>query len=301
MRHLSGFMDWEQRAHAEDWILIKENIGPYLSLDEVCLSQGELYTVLTNKAARGKKGALVAMVKGTVSENVIAILDRIPRHLRKEVKEITLDLAPTMQKIAQRSFPKARQVSDRFHVQQLACEAVQELRIAYRWQAIEQENKEIEFAKELGKNYTPNLLSNSETSKQLLARSRYLLFKAQNKWTPSQHQRAALLFHYFPLLEKAYLLSRELSSIFSFTKDKGVAFTRLAQWYNRVEQAGMKSFSSVARTIQNHYLTILNYFDNRSTNASAESFNAKIKSLRAQFRGVSNVEFFMFRLAKIYG
>ena len=41
-------------------------------------------------------------------------------------------------------------------------------------------------------------------------------------------------------------------------------------------------------------------FDNRSTNASAESFNAKIKSFRAQFRGVRDIPFFIFRLAKVF-
>lgn len=46
--------------------------------------------------------------------------------------------------------------------------------------------------------------------------------------------------------------------------------------------------------------TILNYFDNRSTNASAESFNAKVKAFRAQFRGVKDIPFFIFRLAKIF-
>jgi transposase len=92
-----------------------------------------------------------------------------------------------------------------------------------------------------------------------------------------------------------------LSQIYHSTKDKGVAFTRLARWYERVEKAGFKSFNTIARSIQNHYISILNYFDNRSTNASAESFNAKIKSFRAQFRGVRNVSFFLFRLTKIYG
>ena len=62
-----------------------------------------------------------------------------------------------------------------------------------------------------------------------------------------------------------------------------------------------KSFNTISRTILNHYTTILNYFDNRSTNASAESFNAKIKAFRTQFRGVKNVEFFLYRLTKIYG
>ncbi|WP_375605775.1 transposase [Flavobacterium davisii] len=35
----------------------------------------------------------------------------------------------------------------------------------------------------------------------------------------------------------------------------------------------------------------MNYFDNRSTNATAESFNAKIKAFRSQSRGVRNIDF----------
>ncbi|MDO6738837.1 transposase [Wenyingzhuangia sp. 2_MG-2023] len=45
---------------------------------------------------------------------------------------------------------------------------------------------------------------------------------------------------------------------------------------------------------------MLNYFINRSTNAAAESFNAKIKAFRTQFRGVKNLEFFLFRLTNIF-
>ena len=44
----------------------------------------------------------------------------------------------------------------------------------------------------------------------------------------------------------------------------------------------------------------INFFDNRSTNASAESFNAKLKAFRANLRGVADIEFFLFRVAKIY-
>ncbi len=52
--------------------------------------------------------------------------------------------------------------------------------------------------------------------------------------------------------------------------------------------------------MQNNYRDIINYFDNRSSNASAESFNAKIKAFRSQFRGVRNIPFFKFRLAKLF-
>ncbi|MCW3789899.1 transposase [Marinilabiliaceae bacterium AAT] len=44
----------------------------------------------------------------------------------------------------------------------------------------------------------------------------------------------------------------------------------------------------------------MNYFNNRSTNAAAESFNAKIKEFRRQFRGASDVKFFLFRLTKFF-
>ena len=103
-----------------------------MSIDETCLSQGELYTIVTNKDGHGKLGTLVAMIQGTKSEDVISALEKLPRPLRLKVKEITLDLSPTMRIIAKKSFPNAVLVSDRFHVQRLMCEAISDLRVDYR-------------------------------------------------------------------------------------------------------------------------------------------------------------------------
>lgn len=282
-------------------MIYPENIGPYLSIDETALSQGELYTIITNKEAKGKKGSIVAMIKGTDSSKVIPLINKhISASKRRKVKEMTLDMAGSMEKITKNCFPKANLVTDRFHVQKLAYDAVQEIRIAYRWEAIEQENLEMELAKETGNTFRHERLENGDTLKQLLARSRYLLFKSQDKWTPQQIHRAEILFKLYPKIKKAYLLSRKLANIYQTTKDKKVAFTKLAQWYNEIEQSEIKSFNTISRSIQHHYSSILNFFDNRSTNASAESFNAKIKAFRTQFRGVRNVSFFIFRLTNIY-
>ena len=54
------------------------------------------------------------------------------------------------------------------------------------------------------------------------------------------------------------------------------------------------------QTLLRTYERILNFFVNRSTNAAAEAFNAKIKAFRASFRGVVDMSFFLFRLAKVY-
>lgn len=297
---MSDFNSWTQKKHATEWLLFSKNLGSYLSLDETAFSNGDLYTIITNKDAEGKKGAIVAMVKGTKAETVIKILHKIPLKQRKIVKEVTLDMAGNMGLIVKKSFPNATLVIDRFHVQKLALDALQEIRIKHRWEAIDAENDAIENAKAKGKKNIHKLLANGDTLKQLLARSRYLLYKANNKWTENQKQRAEILFEKYPDIEKAYKLCQNLSWIFNNTKNKTSALIRLAKWDEKVRQAAFKSFNTIARTMSIHYKNILNYFDNRSTNASAESFNAKIKAFRAQFRGVRNIEFFLFRLTNIF-
>lgn len=298
--YLSDFKVWDQKSHATDWLLFAKNIGSHLSLDETAFSNGDLYTILTNKKAKGKKGAIVAMVKGTKAEAVIKILHKIPLKQRKKVKEVTLDMAGNMGLIVKKSFPEATLVVDRFHVQKLALDALQEIRIKHRWDAIDADNDAIENARNRKIKYIPELLANGDTLKQLLARSRYLLYKSSHKWSENQATRAEILFERYPDLEKAYKICQNLSWIFNNTKDKTSALIRLAKWDEKVRQASFKSFNTIARTMSIHYKNILNYFDNRSTNASAESFNAKIKAFRAQFRGVRNVDFFLFRLTTIF-
>lgn len=297
---MSGYNQWEQKTHAKEWLIYPENIGEHLSLDETAYSKGELYTILTNKSAKGKKGSIVAMIEGVKSEKVIEVLKKIPKEKRDLVKEVSLDMAGNMGKIVSKAFPKAMKVIDRFHVQKMASEAVQELRIKHRWDAIDEENLLLEENK--GKKNKKRIAeyNNGDSPKQLLARSRYLLFKSESKWTAKQKIRSVILFKQYPDLEKAYLLSQKLSWIYENSTDKITARTRLANWIEQVRQSEFESFNTISNTINSHYPNILNFFENRSTNASAESFNAKIKAFRAQLRGVVDMEFFLFRLQKLY-
>ena len=297
---MSDYQDWKQLIHSEKWLLFPENIGKRISIDEVALSQGELYTVITNKSAKGRKGAIIAIIEGTRSEIVIEHLLKIPYNIRKQVEEITLDMAGSMKAIATKCFTKAVQVVDRFHVQKLCVEAVQEIRIKHRWEVLEQENEKIKQAKQNKKSYQEQVLENGDSLRQLLARSRYILYKSRNNWTQTQKQRAQILFKLFPDLENAYKLSEKLKFIYNSKVKKEIAITKLAHWYKDVEESGLNSFNTIKNTIQLNYLAIINYFENRSTNASAESFNAKIKAFRTQFRGVKSKSFFLYRLTKIY-
>lgn len=298
--HLSDYRSWDALSHAEQWLLFPQNLGTHLSIDETSLSNGDLYTIVSNKAAKGRQGTIVAIVYGTKSEDVIEVLEKIPEEELNKVEEVTLDMADTMRKIVRRCFPKAIRVIDRFHVQKLACDALQEIRIAHRWEAIQEETEAKEEAKGKGDKYEVETLNNGDTPKQLLARSRYLLFKSPEKWSKSQKNRAEILFELYPDLKKAYSLTHSLRMIFAKNTVKDAARVSLARWYNQVEEAGFNSFNVIAATVYEHYEEILNFFINRSTNASAESFNAKIKGFRASLRGVMDVPFFLYRLTKIY-
>jgi transposase len=298
--HLSDYSTWDQKGHAEQWLLFPENIDSRLSIDETSLSNGELYTIITNKAAKGKKGALVAIVAGTKAEDINMVMDKVPEEKLNLVEEVTLDMSGSMRNIVQHCFPKAQRVIDRFHVQQLAFDAIQEMRIAHRWDAINEDINERQKAKQENKKYKPQILENGDTIKQLLARSRYLLFKAPDKWSESQKLRSRLLFELYPDIQQAYSLTHSLRMIYNKNTHKDCARLALAKWYNKVDEAGFKSFNTIAATIYSHYDEILNFFVNRSTNASAESFNAKIKSFRTAIRGVTDINFFLFRLSNIY-
>ncbi len=280
-------------------MIFPENMGEYLSIDELSLSKDELYTFVTNKAGKGKKGTLVASIKGTLAKDIVSVLERIPLELRNNVKEITLDMANNMESSAIRSFPNARLVTDRFHVIRLAIDALQSIRVSYRWKELDKENKAIERAKKSGKRYKPKSFANGDTPKQLLARSRYIITKKPNEWSAGQHQRANILFKRYPELEKAYKHVLEFRSIYE-TLDKRNAVKRFSEWINKTEVLGIKQFNTVANTVISNIDNILNFFITRHTNANAESFNSKIKLFRANQRGVNDHTFFLFRLSKLF-
>ena len=297
--HSSNFKDWEQKAHAEDYMLFPENIGEYLSIDEVSLSQGELYTFVTNKKGKGKQGSLVASIKGTLTKNIVKVLSKLPLELRKTVKEVTLDMANNMESAARQSFPESKLVTDRFHVVRLATEALQHLRVKYRWEELDKENNLISEAKKHGKKYKSEELENGDTPKQLLARCRYIIAQKPNEWTESQQKRASILFERYPTLKTAYNHVLEFRNIYEL-RSKAQAEERFMQWIDKTFSLKIKEFNTVANTVNYNLDNILNFFINRNTNANAESFNSKIKLFRANLRGVVDTKFFLFRLKNLF-
>ena len=300
---MSDFKTWEEKDHADKWLIFPENIGKHLSIDEVEVTCGELYTILTNKELHGRKGCLVAIVEGTKVEMVSDAISKIPLKLRENVKTVTRDLAESMMRILSICFPNADQIDDRFHVQQVVSDALQEIRIEHRKEAIKAHNEKIAEARKRNGNYWAPRYENGDTAKELLARARYLLYKPSGRWSKSQSTRAKILFREFPKMEDAYHLTMHFRGIYEHAKDRNDALARLERWYTSVVKRldVFPSFETPMQTIRLNEETIVNYFNQRETNASAESFNAKVKNFRTLQRGVSDIKFFLYRLAKLYG
>lgn len=291
---LSGYHQWCDDELTGGFYFNGANIGPYMSLDETCLSNGEVWTFLTNKGGHGGKGTLAAAIPGTKSDEIISLLvGAMGKSLRRKVKEVTCDLSASMMLIASGVFYNAYVVNDRFHVQQVYNEAIDEIRIDIRRQLIAEENNR-------DRSEPPVRYSNGETMRQILARSKHTLMMAQHKWTDIQRHRANILFKHYPILKAAYHLAMELRGIFNSKISPTKAMGKMNEWYEKVSALDNNNFRSVIKTFKNHAPTILNYFRRRATNASAESFNSKVKIFRSQMRGVRDRDFFIFRLVKLY-
>lgn len=138
---LSGFREWYQLEHASDWVLIEENIGEHLSIDETSL-QDDLFTFLSNKEGHCNKGSIVAAVRGTKAQDVVEVLLKIPEEQRLKVKEVTMDLSESMADIVTQAFPNATIVLDCFHIMRRCNDAIEEMRLRCKREAQAKVRKE---------------------------------------------------------------------------------------------------------------------------------------------------------------
>jgi transposase len=330
--YLSDFQQWEQKPHASDWILLEKNMGPRLSIDETSL-QEDLFTILSNKDGHGRRGTVIAAVRGTKASEVIRILMQIPQEKRIEVREVTMDFSDSMYSIVSAVFPNATIVIDCFHIIKRCGDAVEEIRLRSKREAIkDQRKKQAEFRNKLeqrvkqrkyyrkkhprrykgrkrgrkpirlNERFKPEILDNGDTGVELLTRSRGLLRVSRNNWSDTQKIRAGLLFSLYPKIKEAYNLVDSLRNVFRMkTLDRVNARNRLHEWYQKVAGCSLREVKSARDAVRFKEEEVLNYFINRSTNAAAESLNSKLKRFRAQLHGVSDLPFFMYRVSLIFG
>lgn len=282
-------------------IVQPEHIGEEMAIDEKHID-GEFYSVLTNKQT-GK----VALLAQTVRNDEIGQILRPYTEQRFEVKVLTRDLAGQYDWVGRTCFPNAMQVADKFHIIRGALDQLQAHRISFRqalltrrrqaWQAHKQQKKTTPFS------YSEEKLENGETHLELLARSRYLLYKFPSDWSASQKARARVLFTHYPSIKGAYDLicrfRRWYRKHFVGTP-KELLTERLNNWYALVDQADILEINNFKSLVERHQGVILNYFVKGHTNAIAEANNRKLNTFIRNNQGLKDKDFFFFRVKNYF-
>lgn len=280
-----------------------ENFGTEMNIDDKNLG-GEGYTILSNN----ETNKIAVMIKSTRSEHLKKVLDTVPSKVRRNVKSLAKDLAPVYDWVARQYFSFADRVADKFHVLKLGFEAVQAVRIKLRQSVLRTERKLTEArkkAKKAGKNYQmlPKFknerLQNGDTRKQLLARSRGLLFKFPTQWSKLQTERAKVLFSEYAELKQAYYLMIQFRTFYN-CRDPLTAKHSLEKWLHVVDESDLSELKNFAFIVKNHRPEIMNYFENLRTNAKAETLNSHIQRFFINNYGIRNRDFFHFRISSYF-
>ena len=282
-----------------------------MAVDEKYIN-GEFYTLLTN----GKTGKIALMAATTKNALLGQVMHKFEDRLFS-VKVLSRDLAANYDWFGRVNFMNAAQVADKFHVLKHAFDGLQDLRVYYRQKLLTQRREAYEDYK-VKKKSSPGLkfeypeikLSNKETHRQLLARSRYLLYKKRNDWSDSQAKRAKLLFKHYPDMEVAYELIGQFRAWYSADniivqeKEKPPQTDRLKainqnldQWIQNVIKADITEIMNFKSLVERNRACIINYFITAATNAIAEANNNIIQTFLRANRGARNLDFFYFRLS----
>jgi transposase len=274
-------------------VLKPENFGEQMAVDEKMIDE-EFYTVMTNR----ETGKIALLAETLQVADLSKLIDKIGE-AKDKVKTITLDLSPTYERFCEQCF-NATLVADKFHIVKHIIEAVQTLRLRLK----QEEISKLPPTKKERKVYEKQTrLINGESRIEMLTRSRYVLFKYQQDWTPSQQKRAALLFETYPSLQKAYDLTQKLRNWLSkenVGKYEWQIERLLIDWYDHAEQAKLPEIENLIRLIGSNEQKIMNYFKTGKTNAKAEAINSKIQRFIAANYGVRDKDFFLYRLARYY-
>lgn len=293
-----------------------ENVGEEMCIDEKYINQ-DFYTVLSNP----KTNKIAALIQSTKSNLLAQALHKMGSKLLI-VKTLNRDLSQTYDWVGRQVFMNAQHVADKFHVMRHAFDSLQSIRIAiknFEAQAVadaEQAHlaRELKFKKEHKEKYDFHyqikpykhkyeILENGDTIPQLLARSRYLLFKPKGKWSSNQKARAEILFKRYPDLGRAHELIISFRKWFSsenIGKQRKTILKQLNRWYKNIKEFNLAHLSLFSALVKRNEGSIMNYFKQGSTNAKAEAMNSRIQSFIHSNRGVRNLDFFLYRLAGFF-
>ncbi len=197
---------------------------------------------------------VVWAAKGRSPETLKAFFEELGPRGRAEIECVTMDMAAGYIKATEEALPQAQIIFDRFHVQRLASEALDEVRRSQLHQ-----------------------LRGTPAGRELF-RSRFALLKNPWNLTDVEEEKLSSIQRKNLPLYRAYLLKEGLALALDYTQPWR-AKKRLEEWVAWASRSRLKPFVRAARTVRKHFDGIMAYVKYRLTNGIVEGTNNRLRAI----------------------
>lgn len=234
-----------------------------IAVDELSYRKGQRYLTLVYDL---KTGRVLWSKEGRSKATLEAFFDEIGPEACARIRHAAIDMFEAYAQAIRDRLPNATLVFDRFHVQQLASKAMDELRRS-EWRRL-RGTDEARGVKNL----------------------RWALLR--NPWnaTPAEHERLSVLPKQNKLLYRGYLLKEALADIYRSLCTPPWAKRRLNEWLAWASRSRLEPFTKLARTIRRCFDGVLAYFETGYTTSRAEGGNNKARLATRQAYGFHSVD-----------
>jgi len=243
-----------------------------LAIDEICIGKGHRYLTLVLDL---ESGAVVYVGNGKGSDSLDPFWRRLKRSGAR-IEAVATDMSAAFIKAVRQRWPEATLVFDRFHVMKLFNDKLTSLRRQLFLQA-------------------------TEEGKRVLKGVRWLLLKRRGHLDDSKGERERLdeALRLNEVLALAYYLKEELAEFWE-QEDEEEAQAFLLDWLARAEASGIKILEGVAKTLREHALGLLAYYDYPISTGPLEGTNNKVKTMQRQAYGYRDQEFFRLKIYALH-
>ena len=219
-----------------------------IGVDEISFRRHHEYvTVVVDHAKR----RVVWTGEGKGADTLKKFFDELGEERSKRITDVTLDMSAAYIAAVRDRAPQATLTFDRFHVQKLANEALDEVRRAEVREAV-----------------------GEKTS--FIKKARWALLKNPWNLTRKQGQKLREIQQNNRRLYRAYLLKESLAKVLDYLQP-GRASAALEDWLRWARRSRLKPFVKLAGTVAKHAEGILAYVKTRLTNGLTEGLNNLIR------------------------
>jgi transposase len=243
-----------------------------IAIDEIAVGKGHRYLTIVLDLATG---AVVHVGRGKGGDALEAFWKRL-RRARAKLEAVATDMSPAYIEAVTTRWPDATLVFDRFHVMKLFNDKLSQLRRELYRQA-------------------------SQEEKRVLKGVRWLLVKRPEHLDPRKGERERLeeALKLNEPLALAYYLKEELGEFWE-QDDEEEATALLLDWLAQAEASGVPILQGLAKTLRQHALGLLAWYDYPISTGPWEGTNNKIKTMQRQAYGFRDQEFFTLKIYAIH-